>query len=87
MIIHFTIGATTVIFPARRKAWDLNPHDPKVARFSKPARQTVSGYLPFQWSHRESNPDCQPAALVSSRWTMAPSVAILVSEGREYGSD
>ena len=31
----------------KRKAWDLNPHDPKVARFSKPARRTVSGYLPY----------------------------------------
>ena len=29
----------------KRKAWDLNPY-PKVARFSKPARQAVSGYLP-----------------------------------------
>ena len=31
----------------KRKAWDLNPHDPKVARFSKPARRAVSGYLPY----------------------------------------
>ena len=31
----------------KRKAWDLNPHDPvRVARFSKPARRAVSGYLP-----------------------------------------
>ncbi len=30
----------------KRKAWDLNPYGPKAARFSKPARQTVSGYLP-----------------------------------------
>ena len=27
--------------------WDSNPHDPKVARFSKPARQAVFGYLPL----------------------------------------
>ena len=60
----------------KRKAWDLNPHDPKVARFSKPARRAVSGYLPYvfkcQWTHRESNPDFQSAELVSSRWTMSP---------------
>ena len=30
----------------QRKAWDLNPHDLAVARFSKPARPAVSGYLP-----------------------------------------
>lgn len=30
----------------KRKAWDLNPHDNEVARFSKPARRTVFGYLP-----------------------------------------
>jgi hypothetical protein len=67
MIIRFTIG------PFKRKAWDSNPHDPQVARFSKPARQAVSGYLPnCQWTHRESNPDCQSAELESSRWTMSP---------------
>ena len=38
--VRFTIGAT------KRKAWDLNPHGLVAARFSKPARQTVSGYLP-----------------------------------------
>ena len=33
---------------SKRKAWDLNPHDPRrVARFSKPARRAVSGYLPY----------------------------------------
>ena len=62
----------------KRKAWDLNPHDPKVARFSKPARRAVSGCLPYvfkrQWTHRESNPDFQSAELVSSRWTMSPFV-------------
>ena len=44
----------------QRKAWESNPHDPKVARFSKPARRAVSGYLPklLQWTHRESNPPC-----------------------------
>ncbi len=44
----------------KRKAWDLNPHNPKVARFSKPARRAVSGYLPYlyksQWTDRELNP-------------------------------
>ncbi len=36
-----------VITWVKRKAWDLNPHDREVARFSKPARQAVSGCLPF----------------------------------------
>ena len=32
----------------KRKAWDLNPHNSRgVARFSKPARRAVSGYLPY----------------------------------------
>ncbi len=32
----------------KRKVWDSNPHDPsQVARFSKPARQALSGYLPY----------------------------------------
>ena len=30
----------------KRKAWDLNPHGGEAARFSKPARRAVSGYLP-----------------------------------------
>src|SRR3954467_9699432 len=30
----------------QRKARELNPHDLAAARCSKPARQTVSGYLP-----------------------------------------
>ena len=60
----------------KRKAWDLNPHDPKVARFSKPARRAVSGYLPYvskcQWTDRELNPDFRHARAVSSRWTISP---------------
>ena len=45
-------------------------------RLSRAARPTVSGYLPFlfQWTHRESNPDFQTASLMSSRWTMSPSL-------------
>src|SRR5688572_20473331 len=31
----------------QRKAWDLNPHGGEAARFSKPARRAVSGYLPY----------------------------------------
>ena len=62
----------------KRKAWDLNPHDPKVARFSKPARRAVSGYLPYvfkcQWTDRELNPDFRHARAVSSRWTISPFV-------------
>ena len=36
-----------VIRHTKRKAWDLNPHPREGARFSKPARPTVSGYLPY----------------------------------------
>jgi hypothetical protein len=32
----------------RRKARDLNPHGLSAARFSKPARQPVSGYPPYR---------------------------------------
>ncbi len=38
----------------KRKARDLNPHDPKVARFSRPARRAVSGYLPYSFHRVES---------------------------------
>ena len=34
----------------KRKARESNPQGPEAARFSKPARQAVSGYLPFQWT-------------------------------------
>lgn len=34
----------------KRKARDSNPQGPEAARFSKPARRAVSGYLPFQWT-------------------------------------
>ena len=60
------------IEPSKRKAWDSNPHARKGTRISSAVRPTVSGYLPFEWSHRESNPDFQHAMLVSSRWTMTP---------------
>ena len=55
-----------------RKAWDLNPHPRKGARFSKPARPAVSDYLPFQWTRRESNSDFRHARAVSSLWTTSP---------------
>ena len=49
-----------------------------VARFSKPARRAVSGYLPYvlkcQWTDRELNPDFRHARAVSSRWTISPFV-------------
>ena len=45
--VRFTIEPCHSI-NIKRKAWDSNPHDPRgVARFSKPARQAVSGYLPY----------------------------------------
>jgi hypothetical protein len=54
----------------------LNPHGSDAARFSKPARQTVFGYLPYvlpsQWSAGESNPDFLGANQASSRWTSVP---------------
>jgi hypothetical protein len=42
-------------------------------RLSRTARRTVSDYLPFEWTHRESNPGLRPAEPVSFRWTMGPS--------------
>jgi hypothetical protein len=39
--VRFTIGP-------KRKAWDLNPHPREGARISGAARQTVSGYLPYE---------------------------------------
>ena len=36
-----------VIRHTKRKAWDLNPHPREGARFSKPARLTISDYLPY----------------------------------------
>ena len=61
----------------KRKAWDLNPQAREGARFSKPARPTVSGYLPSrrsakEWTAGESNPDFLLARQVSSRWTSSP---------------
>ena len=44
-MIRFTIGPCAIF--EKRKAWDSNPHGAcGAARFSKPARRTVSGYLP-----------------------------------------
>ena len=40
----------------QRKARESNPQGPEAARFSKPARQAISGYLPHQWTSWESNP-------------------------------
>src|SRR3954451_18802594 len=69
-----------------RKARDLNPHGREAARFSKPARQTVSGYPPYrvdiEWTRRESNPHYQHARLASSRWTTGP----LVGQWRRWES-
>ena len=45
-MLRLVDGASNYLW--KRKAWDLNPHDScGVARFSKPARRAVSGYLPF----------------------------------------
>jgi hypothetical protein len=49
--------------------------NPVKGNWLAPSFLSQFGYLPFRkWSHRESNPDFQSAELVSSRWTMAPSV-------------
>ena len=52
-----------------RKARDLNPHGLSAARFSKPARQPVSGYPPYRVDPAGVEPD---AGYV--RGTLAPSV-------------
>ena len=53
---HFTTEAKN-----KRKARDSNPHGPKTARFSKPARQALSGYLPYSAQVRPGiEPDLRP---------------------------
>ena len=45
-------------------------------RLSRTARPTVSGYLPFEWTHRESNPDLRPRqGRCRPAWTMSPSIS------------
>ena len=58
----------------QRKARDSNPHALAGALVSTEARPAVSGYLPFEWTHRESNPDLRHARATSSPWTMGPSI-------------
>ncbi len=60
----------------QRKARDLNPHDPRESHglANRPGKPYPATFRLIEWSQRESNPDCQSAELVSSRWTMAPSV-------------
>ena len=55
-----------------RKARESNPHPPEENHVSTVARPTVSGYLPYQWTHPDSNRDRQHARLESSHWTMGP---------------
>ncbi len=50
--------AASVSPPGQRKARDLNPHDLAVARFSKPARQTISGYPPKQVTNELRHSSC-----------------------------
>ena len=59
----------------QRKARDSNPHALAGALVSTEARPAVSGYLPFEWTHRESNPDLRHARATSSPWTMGPSIS------------
>jgi hypothetical protein len=42
----------------------------RVARFSKPARRTVSGYLPNEWTGWESNPTHRLCKSQSPPWNM-----------------
>ena len=68
MIIHFTIGAIS----GRQGIRTLIPL--RGNRLSRAARQTVSDYLPFEWTAGESNPDFRCAKPVSSRWTSSPMI-------------
>lgn len=52
----------------------FEPSSPVESRVSSAVRPTVSGYLPYQWTHRESNPDYRHAIAVSSLWTMSPNL-------------
>ena len=74
MIVRFTIEAHAPFTSGRQGIRTLIPTSEN--RLSRAARPTVSGYLPFQWTHRESNPDSQTASLMSSRWTMSPSFSV-----------
>src|SRR3954453_3689505 len=77
MILRFTIGAT---HGAEGKGFE--PSFPSRGnRLSRTARRTVSDYLPFEWTHRESNPGLRPAEPVSFRWTMGPSEALPAYSG------
>ena len=73
-MIRFTIGLC--LFNSGRHGIRTHMAPCGTARFSKPARPTVSGYLPYQWTHRELNPDFQPAELASSRLTMSPCCSV-----------
>ena len=51
--VRFTIEPCRLrqsVEPTKRKARELNPHNFYVALFSKQARRTVSGYLPYRGS-------------------------------------
>ena len=41
---------------------------------NRPGEPYPATFRMFQWTHWESNPDFQPAELVSSLWTMSPEV-------------
>ena len=69
MILLFTIGARS----GRQGIRTLIPS--RGNRLSRTARQTVSDYLPFEWTHRESNPDLRHARATSSPWTMGPTIS------------
>ena len=58
----------------QRKARDSNPHGPcgEPHGLANRPGQPYPATFRIQWTHRESNPDLQPAELVSSRWTMSP---------------
>ena len=60
------------IEPCERKVGESNPKPH--CRGDCLARSVLShfGYLPLEWTHRESNPNLQSAELVSSLWTMSP---------------
>ncbi len=41
---------------------------------NRPGEPYPATFRIFKWTHWESNPDFQPAELVSSLWTMSPEV-------------
>ena len=64
---RFTIG------PCQSGRHEIRTHTPvKAHALAVRSGQPYPATFRIEWSHRESNPDCQHAMLESSRWTMTP---------------